>query len=473
MVFAIVILLLVGVIAYFHWVQGLFSGVISATVAAIAAVLAVSYHEPLAALLLQGKLSDQAYAITLVSLFVIIYLVGRVIFDNFVPGNIRLPALVDKIGGGVTGFIAGMFALGIVAIAAQSLPFGPSIGQYSRYTLKDSREVQLPQSGKQAADMFVNDEMKTDEEIDPDKSEEGMILPVDDFVIGAVRQFSDGGALEGDRPLKTIHPAYLNELFFQRAGVQAGAKHVALNTAKLKSADLVKAYALDSVDQVEGEMKEIRPPRKATLKTLTSGAPTSGAGRQLIVVRIKFGEDATDDDHLVRFSGGSVRLVAEGKNYLPVGTLHGDLLVANKPDDFLVAKTEQPVDFVFFVDRETVLRKAGGGDDKKAATFEFKKGTFVEIKRMVRLELSGPLEAGVSEPVTGVIRKAGVISAEKDAAAKKPKAAASPAPAPAPAKSVGGIADGVGGVRAAEEEAAGGGKKKDKDGAGAKPDTPN
>lgn len=452
MILGIVAILLVGVIAYFHWVQGLFTGTISAAIAAIAAVLAVSYHEPLAAALLQGKFSDQAYAITLIALFALIYLIGRVIFDNFVPGNIRLPAMVDKVGGGVMGFIAGMFAIGILILAAQTLPFGAAVAGYARYTLKDSREVQLPQSRGQAVDIMVNDELKNDD-VDPNKADEGLLLPVDDFVIGMVNQLSDGGSLEGDRPFKSIHPAYINELFFQRAGVQVGAKHVALNTAKLKGAEFVKAFAVDSLDQAEGEMKEIRPPRKEVAKPLTS-TPV----KQVVVIRIKFEDDATDDDHMVRVGTASVRLVAGGKNYIPVGTLNNGLLLANKPDDFLVAKPGESVDFVFNVERDA-LKRAGGGDEKKPA-YKFAKGALVEVKRMIRFDLGdATLDTEHDDSANGLLRKKTVV----DDAANKPRAEA-PAPAPAkdkaPAKSIGGIAEGVGGVRAAEAEAAGDGKKK-------------
>src|SRR3982751_3342807 len=116
MYFSIVIILLIGVIAYFHYVQGLFSSVISAVCAAVAAALALAYHEPLAQLAFAQKMSDHGYGLTLIAMFAIIYLILRVVFDSAIPGNVRLPAIVDKVGGAITGAIAGMFAIGILAI---------------------------------------------------------------------------------------------------------------------------------------------------------------------------------------------------------------------------------------------------------------------------------------------------------------------------------------------------------------------
>ena len=125
MIFPLAILILVGVIAYFHYVEGLFSATISAICAILAAVLAFSYHEVIIFTLLKGKVANYAHAMILVTLFALGYLILRVIFDKAVPGNVRFPLYVDRVGGAVMGIIAGVFATGILAIAAQSLPFGP------------------------------------------------------------------------------------------------------------------------------------------------------------------------------------------------------------------------------------------------------------------------------------------------------------------------------------------------------------
>ena len=51
MIFAIIILLFLGAIAFFHYIQGFFSATISAIITVFAAVSAFSYHESRCALI--------------------------------------------------------------------------------------------------------------------------------------------------------------------------------------------------------------------------------------------------------------------------------------------------------------------------------------------------------------------------------------------------------------------------------------
>jgi len=415
MIFGVIVILLLGVVAYFHYVQGLLSGVLSATCAAVAAALAFSYHEPLAQMLLGGKMADQANAMILVAMFAFIYLILRVIFDNLVPGNVRMPAIVDKVGGAITGLIAGVFAIGILAIGAETLPFGPSIGGYARYGLADQNEVKLPTSG-QAQDTYVFNELKSDK-INPDDATH-LIIPVDDMVVGLVSKLSNGGSLEGDRALTSVHPDYLDEAFFNRLGMQVGAKHVAVNTEKQQQFKVESLFAVDSLPQMEAEIPQIRAPRK-DLKTLASNP-----GNQILVVRVTFSEQASDDDHLVRVSPAAVRLVANGVNYLPLGTMENGVLGANKPDDFLIVEPGKAVDFVYYVPRADVLtggaspsagkktpKAAGpsGADESAGSAMKVNRGVFIEAKRMARVDLSGKdVSTTVEGGADGVMRKKGI-----------------------------------------------------------------
>ena len=98
----LIVLVLVGAITYFHYVQGLFSAALSAMIAVIAAVLAFSFHEPIVRLL-GGKMADQAAAVALVGVFAITYFALRFLFDKYIPGNVQVPLMADKIGGAFMG----------------------------------------------------------------------------------------------------------------------------------------------------------------------------------------------------------------------------------------------------------------------------------------------------------------------------------------------------------------------------------
>ena len=143
MIFSIIVILIVGIVAFFHYIQGFFSATISAICCVLAAVLAVSYHEVIVEKLLGGRFGNVAHAMALSVMFAVVYLVLRVMFDKMVPGNLRLPAIVDKVGGGAVGLVAGVFAAGVVALTAQYLPLMPSIAGYARYAVSD-QDVTVP-----------------------------------------------------------------------------------------------------------------------------------------------------------------------------------------------------------------------------------------------------------------------------------------------------------------------------------------
>ena len=427
MVLTLIILLLVGAIAFFHYTQGFFSATISAMLAIISAVLAFSLHEKVVDTLLGGRFSDAAHAIALAALFATIYSVLRVAFDKMVPGNVRFPVIVDKVGGGVMGLVAGVFAGGIVAIVAQYLPLRPSVAGYARYAV-DNRSVIIPPeaSGSRSVDSETWDELKTTKpgQIEPGDKQTMMLLPMDDIVVNTVSHLSDGGSLAWDKPLKEAHPDFLQELFAQRLGIQNRATRVALKDA-MQSVEL---YRLDSVERRDHEYKELRqrPFEETPLK------PTNA--QVLVVARVLFNKSAVDKDGFVRFSPGAVRLVArrgggagaEWVNYYPVGTVdNAKTLYTSAPDDYLFADAKSAdagADFAFLVDKSGF---AEGGNSPNAA-LEVAQGSFLEFKRLAREDLSGkkisPPSAYRPSPKINVLRK-------KRGDAQQQQAAANPADA--------------------------------------------
>jgi len=322
MVFSILLILFIGVIAYFHFVQGFFSAAISAMITVLAAVLAVSYHETVVNLVLRGKMADDAHGMVLCMLFAVIYFGLRVLFDSAIPGNVRTPSTVDKVGAAVMGVVSGIFATGIFAIAVQMLPFDPGISfmGYSRYSIHGERDLYVPTHGP-SLDSKAYNEMD-DSAMTPDK-EKGLLLPVDDWVLATVYHLSDGGSLAGDRPLASIHPDYLQELFGERLGIQTGGRRVALSFPGNPTVDVAGVYSVPSLPARDGVVKELRP---ATYVPLYKDVVKPAGNQRILVVRIKINAGATDDDDsLFRFSTGSIHLVGKVagtyKDFYPIGTL--------------------------------------------------------------------------------------------------------------------------------------------------------
>jgi len=400
MILSIILILVVGLVAYLHYIQGLLSGLISVVLALVATAIAIANYEPMATSISGGKYNDQAQGICLIGLFAVVYIVGRVIFDKLVPGNVRLPHLVDAIGGAVCGVIAGIMLAGLIAIAMQSMPFGISVAGYARYPLAGDRErsVSVPQAeGGRNVDRLVIDELKNG---NIDKDSQGLILPVDDMVVGFAKHLSDGGTLANDKPFEHVHPDLMQELFGQRLGIEAGAKHTASNE-KGQQVEVVQANVLTApITQTVGEYNTIwlDPPK---------GKLTAEPGKRLVTVTVVFKAEAGDEDHLVRLSPGSVRLVTHGtessdwKNNYPIGTVQAGLAWMDRIDDFLFIKEDKGAHFLFSVPDDALVDAGGGGAAPAtpaakggkgsaaaaAVTAKFAPDCFIEVKRMAKISL--------------------------------------------------------------------------------------
>ena len=403
MILSIVFILLVGVVAFFHYMQGFLSATVSTILVAVSVLVAFSFYEPLVVAISPGKFADTAHSMILIVLFAVTYLILRIIFDKVVPGNVRVPVGVDKGGAAVMGLVAGCLTVGLIAVAAQAMPFGPSIGGYSRYSVRDVSQVIVPVAENGSSrDRKVYDEL-AERTFDSETPHQNLILPIDDMVVGFVSQSSNGGSTAGSQPFVKIHPNYLQELFGNRIGIEQGGKRSAQPVAKSDVVDVEGVFTKDSLPQQDGELAAIR--RLTTEEASELKKPVPAPGKKLLIVRIRFKLDATDEDRLVRVSTGTVRLVMPSgtgwKQYFPKGTVEaGRALLVNKPDDFLFLQGDKSADFLFEVDD---LPPASPTNATQIAPDS---GVFVEAKRYGRVDLSGMniLPLAASENVQ-VLRK--------------------------------------------------------------------
>lgn len=451
MVLSFLVILVVGLVAYFHYIQGFFSSAISVILTVISAVVAVAFHETLIISVLQGKVGEMAHSLSLVTLFAVTYLILRVIFDSLVPGNVQVPLMVDKIGAGVTGVIAGLFAGGIFAIAAQALPFGPSVAGFSRYELGETEDMSfsIPGPPNRNVDGKLYDPLKADK-IDQTTPRSGLLVPADSVVLATTARLSNGGALAGAVPFGEVHPDYVGELFFQRLGIQFGGKRVAYNLPSAAQMQVAGLYTVSPLPQVDSENARI--PYKARWTQPLATSVKADGGNILLIARISFQGDAADTDGNVRFSTSSVRLVVGGTNYLPDGTLDhgstGPILRRNRPDDFLVAPNGGVIDLVYQVPAEAL----GVPSDMRSSQPWTVQNGFIEGKRMGGVSLVG-MEIKRDDPgvpaQTAMLRKSdmpfpkGMTARVQTAATVQPGGAAPAAVAQASANPSGGPLDNI------------------------------
>ena len=412
MIFSVLLIVLVVAIAYFHWVQGVLGGVVSMTLAILAGTLAVGYHEWAATALLGGKFPDMGNALMLCVIFAAVYGIGRIVFDMFIPNNVRVPLYFDRVGGLLCGLVAGIFGVGTIAIAAQSMPFDTSILGFSRYPIADDKNVTVVNTKtSRTLDAVVSGTLDIegdDPAPKPDK-EAGLLLPVDSMLVDFTTMQSRSGALAGGRSFSADHPNLLRELTLARGGLQTGSKHSAINLpGGRQQVKLVSMFAPRALYQSEGEITAIRS-RK--LPAQLAADPTK-PGKMVLIVRVAIDRSATEADGKLRFSTGSTRLVVNGETIYPTGTMHypGNVLLANHVDDILLA-TAPPsgtptIDFAFNVNRDDVA--AAGADDG----LKIKPGVYLELKRLARVDLSDqPVAISVPTPpeVNAVDRRTTLI----------------------------------------------------------------
>jgi len=401
MLLGFIALALVGVIAYWHYLQGFFSAGISAVLAIIAAVFAVGYHESLVSALLGGKLADYAHAIALVCIFAAVYLALRLIFDSLVPGNVRFPVLVEKIGAGFMGVVAGVFAVGVVIIAAQTLPFGPGVAYYDRYPMTYGKQITIAKGPNQSETDAYVDELNSGAAFTKNEAQK-LFFPVDEWVLATVSHVSgESGSLWNDKPFDRYHPDYLQELFGQRVGIQTGSNHCALE-GKTEVIGLYMATALSEVyDPERGHTQNSASGIRARdQKAVATGAPMkpsklgddrkAPSGSVFLIVRARFHLDDTDKGtNLFSFTPAGIRICDGRKNYFPIGTLEypgkkdqpAIVFYQNEPDDAMFVSGGKAADLVYEVP-DSMLSKSG---TNRAVASD----VFLEVKRLAHVELSG------------------------------------------------------------------------------------
>ncbi|HEX8342915.1 MAG TPA: CvpA family protein [Tepidisphaeraceae bacterium] len=413
MIFNIFILIALLGVAYFHYVQGAFTSLISVFCALLATLIAFGYYEQVFGFVpAGGKVINHAPGMIFIALFAVSYLVLRILFDSVAPGNLRLPAVGDKAGAAVLGLVAGLFGSGVLATGAQMLPFGPTIGGFGRHVI-DERPVILPGAatgGRSDVDTKISNELK-ENTLSGDKAG-ALLVPSDGFVTAVARMASDG-AFPGALSLSAVHPDLLTELFANRLGAETGSTRIATG-AGTPPATLQGVFIVPTMKMADTEITRIRQGEKAVTYQ-------PKADEILIALRLKFDSTATDPDGYVRLTPGSSRLMLGNRTYYPIGSLAADSQIGlARLDDLITIPLKgdnNSADLVYAIDKTTLDRVAPNGTFKSDAGF-------LQIKLLARLPITGKAAPWTPGKGSAVMRKAG--SPFEGPAAKPAGAAATP-----------------------------------------------
>src|SRR5262245_48483034 len=117
MLFSLAVALMVILVAAFWIYQGFFSATLMFFECVIAAMLAFCFYEKVHGLWGEALGEGLGHPLALMLIFLISIVVLRLLTDKYVKGNVRIPVVLDRIGGGVGGFFSGMILVGMALIA--------------------------------------------------------------------------------------------------------------------------------------------------------------------------------------------------------------------------------------------------------------------------------------------------------------------------------------------------------------------
>jgi len=291
-------LLLVVGITFMNSIFGLFSGLINAFCAIIAAVVALGYSEALNGLITKQTGLHPSYSepACLIVLFIITLVVLRVAVDRGIRGNVRVPMYLDWGGGAVAGIVIGQICVGILLLGVMMLPFGGRVMQYQRYERDEDNDVD--QRG------YV------------EFRHNSIWLRSDEFTTGLVNLLSNG-SLRGKTTLASVYPDYPEWVSWSGNTVQPESITAPSRDDKGDGFERGLRVAMwwEPKGGVEGRYRKELPTRKGQDPQYTRKVYTPEADMKLIAVRLEMDQSSADrsgkSSPYHRFRPTMIRLVGD------------------------------------------------------------------------------------------------------------------------------------------------------------------
>ncbi len=278
MIAILIFTVITGILIFYQvFTQGLFSNIIMAVLSLVAAITALNYYEPLAALLNDkvGIMNIGLKGISLLAIFIVTLLVLRTVSDQLIKGNMNFPLIIDRLGGGLCALVSSLTISGMIALGLQNMPISAAILGFDRC----GESLQQPESDKG-------------------------FFPFGDSFVTTIMNQASCYCLAGRDSFAHHHPNYLRELYLNRLMPDdfKGSRQEA-------GSDALK---VEEVWLIDSELRDTQNQEAAMLKT----------GESLIGVRIKLkpgqgnrGDMGTvDADQTIRFSMGQIRLIGFNPN---------------------------------------------------------------------------------------------------------------------------------------------------------------
>jgi len=250
-------------------------------------------------------------------------LILRVIVDKLITGNLRFPIYFDRAGGGIFGFVTAMLIIGMLSIAFQMLPFGPTFLGFSRYSLVDqsgNKEVvntpRVTTPGRMAVDEDKDVVHRNELNWANARAERcNLWLNPDGFTVGLASLLSNN-ALQGRNRFADLNPDFLDYLGDMRDGL-------------VRESLLAIGPNAFSVKEYEYLLRDNEPIYRRVKATDDSGSPIwkyeltdrkPGPGKRWMVVTAEVREktEKAQDSANLNFTAAQIRLLAHERKDGPV-----------------------------------------------------------------------------------------------------------------------------------------------------------
>ncbi|MCK4343045.1 MAG: CvpA family protein, partial [Phycisphaerae bacterium] len=291
-------------ITFIHSIFGFFSGIINVFCCIVALAVAFGFAEPVNDLLTGTAHLHPGYTepFTLVLLFVITLLVLRLLADNLIRGNVRVPMYVDWGGGAVCGFVIAQICVGVAVLGFLMLPLGGRVMTFSRYERDENNQV------------------------DPDTDrvvfeENHLLLRSDEFAAGLFSLLSNG-SLRGGTTFAGVYPDYPEWVFWSGNQVQSEALTAPVRDKTrdgFKDGLRVAFWWEHKVDEnpfsrAFTQYREKLPTRESPQPEYQNMNYEVGPGNRLLGVRLTLRDGSADrrkDSAHHRFRPSMIRLVGD------------------------------------------------------------------------------------------------------------------------------------------------------------------
>lgn len=276
--FILLMFILLFAIAYFQATQGLFSALVMLILTICCAAASFGSFEEIASMdyCITYIGPDLAHPVALGLIFGVPLLVLRLVFDKVIRRSCLLPAMVDRVGAGLCGFLTSLIMVGMIATCLQMIPLGESIIGYQRFVPAIKNSEQPPPK--------------------PNEAERNLWLQPDHFAAGTASHLSNG-IFSHQQEFSQVYPN-----FIQQAGWVNTLNHEVSRYAEPRSIKVVSSEPLEYVYNLT--------PGRPRDDTENVYEPISAEGsNQFQMVRVELKHDAKDARKNHHFTLRQFRLV--------------------------------------------------------------------------------------------------------------------------------------------------------------------